>query len=326
MNGFSRSGCYLTTMMRILLALVLITPAQLIAQCCSGGVPMSNNIGLPGADHGTLQVNMNYDWNDLQDLRSEGTSLSDNSRQRETHSLLLEVGYSISSKFSVDLFIPLIRQERTIISPLGSTDFDQSQGLGDLVILPKYSLTEKMIVGLGAKIPTGQSNKTSDGLALGADLQPGSGAFDGIFYFAYSDYINSRKSLGYFGNVIFRKTGKNNSYLGNSTYQFGNELQLIAGIADRFVISTFQIDPSLKFRYRRAGRDVFNESEFPGSGGTFLFINPGISVVISPAFSWQVNTSLPLHAFVNETQLSPTIQVNTGFLFRVNLQQNKISL
>ncbi|MEP5613047.1 MAG: hypothetical protein ABJP45_12400 [Cyclobacteriaceae bacterium] len=287
---------------------------------------MSNNIGLPSADNGTLQVNLNYDWNDLQDLRSEGTSLSDDSRQRETHSLLLEVGYSISSKFSLDLFVPVIRQERTIVSPLGSTDFDKTQGLGDLVILPKYALTEKIILGLGVKIPTGQSNKTSDGFALGADLQPGSGALDGIFYLAYSDYINSRKSFGYFGNVIFRKTGKNNSYLGSSTYQFGNEFQVIAGVADRFVLSSLQIDPSLKIRYRKAGRDFFDESEFPGSGGTFLFVNPGISVVVSPAFSWQINTSLPLHSFVNETQLSPTIQVNTGFLFRVNLKQNKIDL
>ncbi|MEP1095399.1 MAG: hypothetical protein ABJG78_09835, partial [Cyclobacteriaceae bacterium] len=251
-------------------------------------------------------------------------SLSDNSRQRETHSLLLEIGYTVTRKFSVDFFLPLIRQERTIISPLGSIDFDKTEGLGDIVVLPKYALTEKIIVGLGAKIPTGQSNKTSDGFTLVADLQPGSGALDGIFYFAYSDYVNSRKSLGYFGNIIFRKTGKNNSYLGSSTYQFGNEFQLIAGIADRFVISTLQIDPSLKLRYRKAGRDFFDDTEFPGSGGTFLFINPGVSVVISPALSWQVNSSLPLHSFVNETQLSPTIQVNTGFLFKINLKQDKM--
>jgi len=287
---------------------------------------MSSNIGLPGADQGTLQVNFNYDWNDLQDLRSEGTSLSDDSRQRETHSLLLELGYSFSSKFSVDLFVPVIRQERTIISPLGSIDFDKSEGLGDIVILPKYALSDKMIIGVGAKIPTGKANKTSDGFTLNADLQPGSGAVDGILYFAYSDYFNSRKSLGYFGTAIFRNTGKNNSYLGSSTYQFGNEFQLIVGVADRFVISKFQVDPSLKLRYRKAGRDFFDDNEFPGSGGTFLFINPGISMVISPSFSWQVNTSFPLHAFVNETQLSPTIQINTGFLFRVNLKQNKIGL
>jgi hypothetical protein len=284
---------------------------------------MSNNIGLPGADRGSLQINLNYDWNNLKNLKSESSSLNDDSRQRETHSLILEVGYTISNKFSLDLFIPMVRQERTISSTSGFTDFDQTQGLGDMVILPKYVISDQLIIGLGAKIPTGISNKTDNGIALVADLQPGSGAVDGVFYLAYSNYLGGRKSFGYFGTSIYRRTGKNKSYLGNSTYQFGNELQLIAGIADRFVISKFQIDPSIKFRYREAGRDFFNENEFPGSGGQFVFINPGVAVVLSKRVSWQINTSLPLYSFVNETQLSPTIQINTGLLFKMNLKQKE---
>ncbi len=287
---------------------------------------MSNNIGLPGAEKGVLQVNLNYDWNNLQRLKSESSSLNDNSRQRETHSLLFELGYSITDKLSVDLFVPMIRQERTITSQLGSIDFDKTQGLGDIVLLPKYALNENIIVGIGAKIPTGNSDRSDDGITLVADLQPGSGALDGIFYFAYSNYFSNRPSLGYFGTAIFRATGENDSYFGTSTYQFGNELQLIAGVSDRYVISKIQIDPSLKFRYREAGRDFFDEAEFPSSGGSFLFINPGISIVISQSFSWQLNTSLPLYTFVNETQLSPSIQVNTGLLFKMNLKQKEFEL
>lgn len=288
---------------------------------------MSNNIGLPGAEKGSLQANIIYDWNNLQTLRAESESLDDDSRQRETHSILLELGYSFTDKFSLDLFIPYITQERTITSPLGSVDFDKTQGIGDIVILPKYALFETLIVGIGIKVPTGASNKTSDGLFLVADLQPGSGALDGIFYLAFSNYLNQRPSLGYFGNVIFRKTGKNTSYLGSNTYQFGNELQLIAGVSDRFTLGKLQLDPSLKIRYREAGRDLFDEAEFPSSGGQFLFINPGLSAVISPSLTWQINTSLPLHAFVNETQLAPTIQINTGFNFKINLKkQNTFEL
>ena len=313
-------------MIRAQLFSLILFPAQLIAQCCSGGVPMSNNVGLPSADKGVLQVNLTYDWNNLQNLKSESSSLNDNSRQRETHSFLLELGYSITDRLSIDLFIPIIRQERTITSTFGNVDFDKTQGLGDIVILPKYSFNDKITIGAGIKIPTGHSDRTDDGLTLVADLQPGSGAFDGVFYFAYSNYLTIRPSLGYFANIIFRATGENDSYLGNSTYQFGNELQLIAGIADRFVVSKLQIDPSLKFRYREAGRDSFDQSEFPNSGGSFFFINPGISVVVTQVLSWQINTSIPIHTFVDGTQLAPTLQINTGLLFRLNLKQKEFEL
>ncbi len=287
---------------------------------------MSNNIGLPSAEKGVLQLNLNYDWNNLQNLKSESSSLNDNSRQRETHSLLFELGYTITDRFSVDLFVPFIRQERTITSSFGSIDFDKTQGLGDIVILPKFSFTDKITFGIGAKIPTGDSDRSDDGITLVADLQPGSGALDGILYFAYANYLNTRPSLGYFGNVIFRATGENDSYFGSSTYQFGNELQLIAGVSDRLIISKLQIDPSLKLRYREAGKDFFDEAEFPNSGGSFLFLNPGVSTVLSQALSWQINTSIPIYTFVDGTQLSPTIQVNTGLLFRMNLKQKDFEL
>lgn len=313
-------------MIKVLVGVILILPFQVLAQCCSGGVPMSNNIGLPTADKGVLQFNLNYDWNNLQNLKSESSSLNDNSRQRETHSLLFELGYTITDKLSVDLFVPFIRQERTITSPLGNTDFDKTQGLGDIVILPKYALTDKVTLGVGMKIPTGDSDRSDDGITLVADLQPGSGALDGILFLAYSNYFASRQSLGYFANLIYRATGENDSYFGSSTYQFGNEFQLIAGISDRFLISKLQIDPSLKFRYREAGRDFFDENEFPSSGGSFLFINPGLAVLISPSLSWQINTSVPVYSFVNETQLSPSVQINTGLLFKINLKPKTFEL
>ena len=101
---------------------------------------------------------------------------------------------------------------------------------------------------------------------------------------------------------------------------------MIAGIADRLVLSTIQIDPSLKIRYRKAGRDFFNDNEFPGSGGEFVFINPGISVVLSKTMAWQINSSLPIYSFVNETQLSPTIQINTGISLKLNLKKTEFKL
>jgi len=33
--------------------------------CCSGGIPLSNNIGLTSLGKGTLQIGINYDYNNL---------------------------------------------------------------------------------------------------------------------------------------------------------------------------------------------------------------------------------------------------------------------
>ncbi len=281
---------------------------------------MSNNIGLPNATVGTFQLNLNYDWNNLQRLKSGSQTLSDDTRQRETHTLLLESGYAFSDQFSVDLLVPFIQQERTI-STLNVLDEEATRGIGDIVILPKYTFKDALTIGLGVKLPTGRSNFLNDRqIALPADLQPGSGALDGILFVAYERYSTKRPSLGFFANTIFRNTGTNDSYFANTSYQFGNELQTAVGVSDRFLVFGRPMDTSLRMQYRKRGRDFFEGNEFPGSGGDFIFINPGIAVPFSQKLSWQVNATVPVYAQVQDTQLSPSFQLNAGFSFKTNFK------
>ena len=83
-----------------LLLLVLPTNAQ---TCCSGGVPLSNNIGLPFLNKGAYQFGLFYDYNNLNTL-NEGTKvLNDYSRLRITNSILFNFSYN----FSISIFINL---------------------------------------------------------------------------------------------------------------------------------------------------------------------------------------------------------------------------
>ncbi len=307
-------------MKRIAIAIFFLCPELSSGQCCSGGVPMSNNIGLPSASAGTIQLNLNYDWNNLETLKAGDQDLNDDTRQRETHALLLEFGYTISKKFSFDVFIPFIRQERTITT-FGQENFQRTNGLGDVVLLPKYTFNERWTLGVGVKLPTGKADAFNEqGIALPADLQAGSGALDGILFLAFQQYSVNRPSLGYFGNLIFRSTGENTAYFAGNTYKFGNELQIAAGVSDRFLIGRVLIDPSLRTFYRKRGRDFFDGGAFPGSGGDFVFVNPGISIPLGTHISWQVNMSIPLYSYVVDTQLAPTLQLNTGISFKKNLK------
>lgn len=282
------------------------------AQCCSGGVPMSGNLGMPTADKGVFQTSFNYDFNNLETLKEGTNTLDDKSRNRQTHSFLWKFGYSITSKIAIDGFLSHVTQTR-IIREFGNTNVTRTQGIGDGVLMLKYRLSERFTVGYGLKVPLGATNKKSlSGFSLNADLQPGSGAWDHIGYFNYSAQTQFRPSLTYFSTAIYRHTGLNNNYFGDATYEFGNETQIILGASDRLVVGSFIVDPSLKLRFRNAGRDLFMGNEFPSSGGRFVFVSPAITWQISEILSYQLSAELPIYADVIDTQLSPTYRINTG--------------
>ncbi len=313
----------------ILTALLACYTPVLAQTCCSGGVPLSSNLGLPPTDAQTLQFTLSYDVNVLKTLKFEQEQLDDNSRIRRTHSILLEFGYSFSTRFSVDGFFSWVLQER-VINQFGNTDFTSTQGIGDAVFLFKYRLwsapqnTTILTAGIGVKAPFGASDLTrSDGRPIIADLQPGSGAWDGIFWGQFTHISRIRPTLSITATTSYSFKGKNDTYLGSQTYQFGNEFQLIAGLSDRFTIGSTMVDPTLVFRYRNQVNDRLNDNEFPNTGGNWVFINPGLQWWIKPQFSIQANAEFPLYAQVIGTQLSPTFRVNTGLYYRISFGRTK---
>ena len=87
----------------LLLVSVLFISSVNGQTCCSGGIPLSNNLGLENQGKGFFQIGINYDFNNLNTLNSGTQKLNDNSRKRITHSILLNSGYSFSDRFSVRL-------------------------------------------------------------------------------------------------------------------------------------------------------------------------------------------------------------------------------
>lgn len=304
--------------MRIVIMIFLfIYHHTLLGQCCSGGVPMSGNVGMPVQSKGVFQANLNYDLNVLRTFKSGAENLNDNSRTRRTQSVLFEIGYSFTERFSVDGFFSYVRQER-IIETFYTRNETVTSGLGDGLILLKYQTPLNLTVGYGLKAPLGSADEKNEiGLTLNADLQPGSGAWDHILYFNYSNYFQIRPTLNVFGTSIIRLTGTNTEYLGNSNYTFGNEYQLLMGLSDRFLLLNQIFDASLIFRYRFAEKDQFNGEDFPSSGGRFLFINPGLSYQLTPQLALQYNMAFPVHSYVQDSQLSPTFRINTGIYFQL---------
>lgn len=284
--------------------------------CCSGGVPLSNNIGLPILEKGTWQIGMFYDYNNLNTLNDGAESLNDNARLRITHSVLVNVGYSITDNLSVEGLFTWVNQRRNI-TQFGNSNLDQTSGIGDAIILGRYRVVNKpdyeISVGAGAKLPLGATdNRNANGIILNADLQPGSNALDVIFISSFAKRFGFRPSMNFSSRVTYRATGTNNEYLGSSSYKFGNEFQAFLTVSDQFLVLKQIIVPSISFKYRDVKRDMIDGNEITNTGGNWVFLIPDFSVNITPEILFSTRLELPLYANVRGTQLTPTYRINTG--------------
>ena len=210
--------------------------------CCSGGVPLSGNIGFTGADKGTLQAEISYDLNYLQTLKNEWEVYPETSRKRLTQSILLKSGYSINPWLSVDALFSYVSQKREI-TILEESYQVRTSGIGDAVILPKISLARlsrrgyELQLGSGLKIPLGRTDhKDERGIVLNADMQPGSGTWDVITWVYYARQFNFRPSMVVSTRILSRFNGKNREYYGSQTYQFGTSSQIFLSLGDQFLL------------------------------------------------------------------------------------------
>jgi len=82
--------------------------------CCSGGVPLSGNMGFMAAARGTLQMEMSYDVNYLNRLLMGSELVLEENRTRLTQSILLKAGYSQTDHLAVDALFSYVHQSRSI--------------------------------------------------------------------------------------------------------------------------------------------------------------------------------------------------------------------
>jgi len=282
--------------------------------CCSGGVPLSGNLGLPIAESKNWQFSASYDLNVLKTLQTETQKLDDNSRKRTTHTAIFQIGYRINEKISFEALLPFVRQER-LITPIGLPEnFEATNGIGDGVLLAKYRVFKDYQIGIGLKLPTGSSTKNnSQGLPLNADLQPGSGSWDLIYWVSGRQNLKFRPSSTISLVATYRSTGENDSYLGSQVYEFGNEFQAIFGFADQFLIEDQIVNPSIGIKYRNVQNDIVDEFNVPSTGGEWLFIRPGITFVFGRGISFSTIAEIPLSAKIEGTQVTPTYRLNFAF-------------
>jgi hypothetical protein len=291
--------------------------------CCSGGVPVSNNIGFENKGKSILQFGLSYDLNELSTLLNEDQELMDNLRKRRTQTLLIRSGYSLTKRLSIEAMFSFVKQDRKIYTNQGNTDQESSLGIGDPVLLTSYQIFRKPLdfsIGLGVQVPLGSYTKrNSQGLFLVEDLQPGSGAWDLILFHSLVYAFHFRPNLSVYTRTLYSIQGTNsNSRNGLQSYRFGNDFQFIFGLNDQILFLNRIVNPGISIRYRSTQRDQIDGIPNSGTGGRWLFGRTSFGVEMPWASQIQVQFEWPLHAFVNETQLSPDFMVNLSWYKSLN--------
>lgn len=292
--------------------------------CCSAGTPILGSLETSTTQKNNLQLSFSYDFNSLQSVFEGSKKLNDNLRERTTHSSLFEFSYGFTDKFTLTALFTFANQRRRVTSSLGSQNLISSFGFGDGVILLKYELISQTLldqnqlaVGLGPKIPLGQSDKTDNGILLPADIQPGSGSWDIILWAFYSHGFMPSMPLNLFFTSSYKINSENKRFANSeSGYKFGNEFVSTIGAGYR---TDLFFDASLSFRFRTTTNDKFDNENVPNTGGYWLYVIPGLNLKIIEQLTLRLAAQVPLYRYLKGTQLTTTYSMSGSFFYNLSL-------
>ncbi len=305
--------------------LILFNWGYLCAQaCCSGGTPLSSNLGIQSLEDKFLQLQLSYDYNTQRDLVLGSRQLEDDSRHRDTHSILLRASYAFAPKWSITGLFSLVRQEENVFRSTGSFS-TSAQGIGDVVGLIQYSVLQSqntaLIAAGGLKFPIGVTSRLDErtGILLNPDLQPGTGAWDWIFGLHLSQNHFIKTNLTSFITSTYRLTTKDDRFGGQQIYEFGDEWISQIGFRDRYFAGSFLLDPSILFKYRYTQKDRVEKSFVPNTSGHWIHLVPAIDFAFTPDLALGFSYEFPLYRSLSGTQLTTSrkITVSLNYTFKV---------
>jgi hypothetical protein len=179
-------------------------------------------------------------------------------------------------------------------------------GLGDALLGVRWSMRpRRLVAGFSLKLPTGRHDIGGEfgGGIQDPTLQPGTGAFDVVGLLQYSWRFDP---LGLNCSVAASYQATTTNRLG---YRFGNQTIATAGIAHAL---TSTLTASLQGKYFHQDRSQYLGQGVPSTGGTFVYLTPGLRFSGPRGFSLYGFLLLVPYRHVNEAQLGPRAAVLTG--------------
>jgi len=240
-------------------------------------------------------------------------------RDMRVSGVMSVLGYGVTRDFALFGVLPYF--DKRLDMRVGGQDVTRSkQGIGDLTLMGRYTAYESNAPGrtfriapfLGLKVPTGDDD-ARDGLGrLPPLVQPGSGSTD-ILGGAVATYQTLDFQID--GQVSYKANRKANGF------QFGNVAELDASLQYRLWPRSLGsgvpgfLYGVVEANLVHAAKDRSGGLADPNSGGTTLFIAPGVQYVTR---KWivEAGVQIPVVQNLNGTTLKNDYVLTTGF--RIN--------
>ncbi len=301
--------------------MLFIFTTEVVSQaCCSAGAPILGSLETSTAGKNNLQLSLSYDYNTLQSVYKGTQKIDDQTRERITHSALLETTYGLTDRITITGLFSYINQRRIVTPTAEVENILSSSGFGDALILFKYKIISQNIlnqrqlaVGVGPKIPTGASDVTQNGILLPADMQPGSGSWDVVLWGYFSDGYMPQLPLNIYAVVSYKINSSNDRFNNSEAgYKFGNEF--VSSIGAGFRTDSI-FDYSLAFRLRTTSVEQFDNEDVPNTGGIWLYAVPGLNVKIGDYLTTRISGQIPIYRYLEGTQLTTTYSIMASIFY-----------
>jgi len=301
--------------------------------CCSGGAgsPIAGGAATGVLQENQMEISINYQNNSSNKFFAENRDTTSLFNNLNSDYLFFRVDYGLSKKLTLSVASGYFLDK----SKIGKDNADtiSSNGVGDLIIFPRYSIYNKtasfkrtaLVIGLGLKIPLGSHNDTTNLGSYGIDnyqmnppmLQTTNGSQDLMFnFFFFREYQKSKLRL--FISSLYVKKGYNSlgvkygdytsvGFFASKTffYRWGVTAQLKAEKIDQIKVAN-NIEES----------DLLEYSITPESTGSkkWFFI-PQLSYSKN-GLTVYATSEIPLYQYLNGTQIGSQNQFTVGVNYR----------
>ncbi len=332
---------FMLTLLKSATALIIVAITLLLSSgdakaCASCGCTLSSDWeNLQFSSTTGLKIDLRYDFLDQNQLRSGAKTISSAAASQITNDgnpqevekyttnnyLTLGIDYSLNHDWGVNVQVPYIDRKHSTLgtgsdgsSPADGAYDSHTRNVGDIKVVGRYQgFTPQCKFGVlyGLKLPTGSFTQTgtstdpnNPGVSAAIDrgLQPGTGTTDAIVGAYYADGLN--QNWDYFTLAMFQKALNS-----RQDYKPGDGLNLNVGL--RYAgITGFA--PQLQLNYRYVRHDEGANADQISTGGTLLYISPGITAPVGQQVSLYGFVQLPLYQDVNGVQLAPRYTASVG--------------
>lgn len=231
------------------------------------------------------------------------------------------ISYGVAENFQVGLTIGYYNAVKARESEFDSGTGDSEiatfdpDGLTDLWLTGKYRFYRgpagSLAVFGGVKFPTGKFDvKNSAGERVEPSATAGSGSYDGMLGLAYSRFLTSRLTFDVSTQYTLRTEADG--------FKLGDRIDGGVAFAYRFTedVQKFpQVSAFAEANVRHLFKSEEDGERDPNTGGTVLFLTPGVRVGFTKNVSFTVSSPLPVVQELNGTQLKTSYKVNGGLTF-----------